>query len=147
MIVEARKRSEGLALPVEFRVGNVAHLDLPDNSFDGCRAERVFVHLEDPRHALTEIVRVAKPGAWIVSVDIDHDSHIIDALNHEVTRKIVHFRSDQLRNRHGARQLYRLFQDVGLQEVAVAAEARVRTDFATFDIAWRPLTRLAGSLP
>src|ERR1700690_3247957 len=39
MVGEARKRAEELGLPIEFRVGNAAHLDFEDNSFDACRAE------------------------------------------------------------------------------------------------------------
>jgi ubiquinone/menaquinone biosynthesis C-methylase UbiE len=48
MIVEARKRAEGLNLPVEYQAGDAHHLDFADNTFGGCRAERVFMHVENP---------------------------------------------------------------------------------------------------
>src|SRR5262249_7577201 len=63
MLAEARRRSEGLDLPAEFHVGDVVRLDYLDNTFDGCRVERVLQHLDDPQRALQELVRVAKPGA------------------------------------------------------------------------------------
>src|SRR5258708_7659778 len=49
LIAEARTRAEGTGLPVEYRTGDAHQLDFPAQTFDGCRAERVFVHLENPR--------------------------------------------------------------------------------------------------
>ena len=69
MIAEARKRAEGLNLPVEYSVGDAHHLDFADNTFDGCRAERVFQHVENPGQVLLEMVRVACPGGRIVVLD------------------------------------------------------------------------------
>src|SRR5262245_28793611 len=60
MIAEARRRSAGLALPVDFRLGDIYALDFADNTFAGCRAERVFTHLEDVGRALAELCRVTR---------------------------------------------------------------------------------------
>jgi ubiquinone/menaquinone biosynthesis C-methylase UbiE len=62
MIGEARRRVEGTDLPCEYRLGDVYQLDFADNTFDGCRAERVFPHLDDPLRALAEMCRVTRPG-------------------------------------------------------------------------------------
>ena len=45
---------------------NAEDLPFDDYSFDSCRSERVFQHLENPAQVLQEMVRVCKPGAWIV---------------------------------------------------------------------------------
>jgi ubiquinone/menaquinone biosynthesis C-methylase UbiE len=37
LVTESIKRSAGLDLPVEFRLGDVRHLDFPDSSFDCIR--------------------------------------------------------------------------------------------------------------
>ena len=62
MIEEARKRTDGVSLPVDFRVGDAQQLTFADQTFDGCRADRVFMYLDDPRRALTEMIRVARSG-------------------------------------------------------------------------------------
>src|SRR5262245_41637369 len=48
MVAEARKRAEGSDLCVDYRPGDVYNLEFSDNSFDACRADRVFQHLDDP---------------------------------------------------------------------------------------------------
>src|SRR5262245_20458895 len=50
MIAEAKKRSAGSGLPVEWRLGQAERLDFADNTFDSCRAERIFGHVENPRN-------------------------------------------------------------------------------------------------
>jgi SAM-dependent methyltransferase len=132
MITEARKRAAGSDLPVEYRVGDALHLDFADNTFDGCRAERVFVHLENPRQALAELVRVARPGARIVMLDPDFETQIVDAQDRIVTRKFMNFCCDH-KVRHGwlGRQLPVLFHQAGLTDVAVFADTSLLTDYAT----------------
>src|SRR5205823_5688994 len=48
MIAEATRRSKGADLPVEFGVGDVYALEHADEAFDGCRAERVLLHVAEP---------------------------------------------------------------------------------------------------
>ncbi len=55
IITEARKGAEGLTLPVEYIVGDAHRLDFAGSTFDGCRAERVFQHVENPRQVLREM--------------------------------------------------------------------------------------------
>ena len=74
MIAEAKKRAEGFGGHVEFRLGDAHNLDFADNTFDGCRADRVFQHLEEPKQALSEMIRVARPGARIVINDPDWET-------------------------------------------------------------------------
>lgn len=66
MIAEAQRRTVGLGLPVTFMQGDAHHLDFPDGTFDGCRAERLLQHTADPQAVLAEMARVAKPGARVV---------------------------------------------------------------------------------
>jgi ubiquinone/menaquinone biosynthesis C-methylase UbiE len=121
MIAEAQKRSEGLDLPVEFRVGDIYRLDYPNDSFDGYRVERVLQHLDDPPRALSELVRVAKPGAPIVAAEPDWGTLVLDLPDRALVRKIAHTICEHLvRNPWIGRQLYRRFQHAEL--VGVVAE-------------------------
>lgn len=64
---EAARR--GLA-NVTFRVGDVERLDLPSESFDAVTCKFAFHHFPRPANVLAEIVRVARPGAVVVLVDM-----------------------------------------------------------------------------
>lgn len=131
MIAEARKRAEGLNLPVEYSVGDAHHLDFADNTFDGCRAERVFQHVENPGQVLLEMVRVACPGGRIVVLDPDFDTLVIDAKDRALTRRILNFRCDHIvRNGWIGRQLPALFREAQLTEITISADTWLPTDYA-----------------
>src|SRR4051794_20412666 len=50
---------------VDFAVGDVTALDLPDDSFDVVHAHQVLQHVADPVLALREMGRVCRPGdSW-----------------------------------------------------------------------------------
>lgn len=133
MIAEARHRSKGLNLPTEFVIGDVQHITFPDNSFDGCRAERVFVHLDEPALALSEMVRVAKPAANLVVVDADWETLIVDSKDRTVTRKLLHFFCDTGKSRWIGRQLPRLFLAAGLKQISIFADVLTINDLKLAD--------------
>jgi ubiquinone/menaquinone biosynthesis C-methylase UbiE len=134
MITEARKRAEGLTLPVEYIVGDAHRLDFADSTFDGCRAERVFQHVDNPQQVLREMARVIRPGGWVVVLDPDFETLIIDTHDdtHDraLTRRILNFRCDQIvRNGWIGRQLPALFRAAQLSDVTVTAETWLPTEY------------------
>jgi ubiquinone/menaquinone biosynthesis C-methylase UbiE len=129
MIDEAVNRQGSSDLPVTFRQGDVYRLEFDDNYFDCCRADRTFQHLANPRQALSEIIRVTKPGGKLLIVDPDHDSVVIDSPYKDVTRRFLHFRSDTLQQGGIAHHLYALFGEFSLTNVAVIAMTEVVTDY------------------
>jgi ubiquinone/menaquinone biosynthesis C-methylase UbiE len=137
MISEAKKRAENSGLPVEFFVQDVCNLDFPDNTFDGCRADQVFQHVGDPRKGVSEVIRVARPGARIVICDPDWETLTIDSTNKEVTRKIVNYRCGVFRSGWIGRQLAGLFKSLGLADVFVSADVFVITDLSLANKLWR----------
>ena len=133
MVEEARNRVAGRALPVRFEVGDVHRLAFADGTFDGCRADRVFQHLEQPDQALAELVRVAKPGAVVVVADPDWETLVIDAPDRAVTRRVLEAIGADVRNGRMGRQLPRLFRRAGLVEVGVVAITPTIGDYALAD--------------
>ncbi|MDG6983419.1 MAG: methyltransferase domain-containing protein [Nitrososphaerota archaeon] len=131
MILEARKRgTESKVLNAEFLVGSVYHIDFPNQTFNGVLADRVFQHLEDPRKALSEMVRVAKKGdGRIVTHDPDWDTFVIDSEFPDVTRKIVRTRSGLLKNGRAGSRMYGMFKEAGLVDVTVSTGSAVFTDY------------------
>jgi ubiquinone/menaquinone biosynthesis C-methylase UbiE len=130
MIAEARRRSVDLGLSAEFRSGDVRRLDLADATFDGCRADRTLQHVDDPRAALAELVRVARPGARLVVSEPDWGTLVVDAPDRALTRAILDAHCDGHRSGWVGRRLYGLFKEAGLAEVAVAPLAAPLTDYA-----------------
>ena len=130
MIAEARKRAEGLNLPVEYSVGEAQQLGFPANTFDGCRAERLFQHVANPAHVLAEMVLVTRPGGWLVVLDPDFETVVLDGVERGVTRKVLHFLCDtMIRNGWIVRQLPALFQAADLREVNVSADTVILTEY------------------
>ena len=119
MVTEARQRTEGSELPVEYLQGDIHQIPLPTESFDGCRASRVFMYLEDPRKALGELLRLTRPGGAVVLFEPELDSWTLDGPDRAVVRKLVHFWADQLRNPWIGRQLAGLFRSHGVAELSV----------------------------
>jgi ubiquinone/menaquinone biosynthesis C-methylase UbiE len=63
---------------LSFHVGDVAHLDFPDASFDVVFVHQVLQHLSDPVGALREMRRVVKPGGVLAARDADYGGFIWD---------------------------------------------------------------------
>jgi steroid delta-isomerase-like uncharacterized protein len=78
------------------------------------------------------MIRVTRPGGWIVVTDPDWDTLIIDAPDRQLTRKILHASADTTANPWSGRELYRLFHESGLGAVVVADTITlVLNDWAT----------------
>lgn len=133
MIDVARERTAVAGLPVEFVVGDLYHLDVPADTFDGVRADRVFQHLPDRPGALAEVVRVTRPGGVVVISDPDWETLVLDLPDRALIRKYAHFRCDGYHGGWTGRELPRLFRDAGLGEVAAHPFTVVIDDFALAD--------------
>ena len=123
MVAESRRRTEGTGLSVAFQRGDIHQLNLPLESFDACRSSRVFLYLDDPRKALSELVRLTRPGGTVLIFEPEFDSWLLDGPNPSVVRKLVHFWTDQLRNPWIGRQLPGMFRAQGLHRVSVTPVA------------------------
>ncbi len=119
MIAEAKKRSSGLDLRVEFRVAVASELPFEDGSFDATRSERLFQHLDDPNPTLDEMIRVTRSGGRVSVLDPDWETVVIDSPDRSVTRKILSASLDTHVNPWSGRQLFSLFHTAGLREIEV----------------------------
>lgn len=59
---------------VDFVVGDVAGLDLPDGSFDVVHAHQVLQHVDDPVRGLREMARVCRTGGTVAARDSDYSA-------------------------------------------------------------------------
>lgn len=134
VVAEAARRSEGRNLPVEFRVGDVLGIDLPDASVDRCRAERLLMHVDgEPETMVAELTRVLRPRGRLVAFELDWDTLAIDGAERRLTRRIVRSYSDGVANGCVGRTLPRLVRDAGLVDVVTIPHAlEIPFDFFTW---------------
>lgn len=137
MVLEARKRARECDLPLEFRLGDAHQLGFPDQTFDVCRSDRVFMHLENPRQALSEMVRVARPGARIMVTEPDWETLVMAADDEAVAGRIVTLIRNSIRQSRIAHCLPPLFKELGLLNVTVGAGTILMNDYQAADQAWR----------
>jgi SAM-dependent methyltransferase len=133
MIDEARQRSAGCELPLQFERGDAAHLRWHADYFDACRADRVFQHLPDPQRALNELLRVLKPGGRVVIVDRDWGMVAVDASDVETTRVVLNRACAGIRNGWMGRGLGGLFKKAGVIDAEVQAKSISINRFAVAD--------------
>lgn len=56
---------------MKFQQGDAAHLPFPDASFDLVFTRYLLVHLPDPNAAIREMLRVARPGGFVMAYEPD----------------------------------------------------------------------------
>ena len=117
MLARARTHADAEGLPVQFSIGDAHHLPFPDETFDACRAGSLLICVADPARALSEMVRVVKPGGRVVVLDSDNDTLFVDSPYPEVTRTVVHAMTDSESNGSIGRRLPALFRQQRLAEI------------------------------
>ncbi len=136
MIAEARRRTAGSSLPVDFQVGDARQLPFADDSFDVAFSAATFTLVENPPRVLAEMIRVVRPGGQVVVSAADFGSWIFDASDQDLTRRIMTFACEEETNGAIARQLRRLFVENGLDEVRMALRASAFTDYPYLRGVW-----------
>jgi ubiquinone/menaquinone biosynthesis C-methylase UbiE len=129
-VAEARRRSDGDELPVEFQVGDAHVLPFAADTFDAVRSDRVLQHVADPARALAELVRVTRTDRPVVVMDADWDTLVVDAPDRAVTRAVLRAHADAVPNGWIGRQLRGLFVTAGLRDVLVVPVAAAVESFA-----------------
>lgn len=65
-------KKKGLEDRIDLRLGDAEHIDLPDNSVDGCCSAFTVRNLTDIRQGFQEMLRVVRPGGRVVCLEISH---------------------------------------------------------------------------
>lgn len=142
MIATADQRTTeaGLSDIVEHHLADGVTLPFADNTFDSCRSERVFQHVEDAAQLLAEMIRVTKPGGYVVVADTDHSTHGTSTDNDDMDMRLRALALQALKNPHSGRKLFKLMKLAGLADVESDPVLRTWTDFGkwrliAFDLA------------
>jgi ubiquinone/menaquinone biosynthesis C-methylase UbiE len=122
MTMEAQKYAlaEGIDSGITFENCTAEFLPYPEASFDGAIAARLLMHAADPDTVICEMKRVVKPGGRVVVMDWDFDTLTVDHPDRELTRRLLHWRSDHHGgNNWSGRQLWRRMRTAGFQNLSV----------------------------
>ena len=108
-------------------------LPFPSLFFDGCRSERMFMHLSDGMSVLAEMVRVTKPHGWIVIAETDWNSLSMTSTQPEIAQTLSQARIQHyLANGYSAQHLYGQFSTVGLRSITIDILPLQTTDIGLF---------------
>jgi SAM-dependent methyltransferase len=136
---DRRAAEAGVAAHVTHHRADANRLPFADASFDAVRCERLLLHLARPEGALAEMVRVTRPGGWVVVVDTDWASRSVDTPEVEAERVLARVLAERcLVNGHSGRRLYGLCREAGLEEVEVNVHPTIVTRYGL----WRMLSRM-----
>lgn len=105
---------------LRFEQANVLSLPFSKNTFDGVYCRFLLEHVADPMQAVSEMVRVVKPGGWVCALEWEPDT-IVNYPDSPVFRQIWQA-IYALQASLGAdpwigRKLYSLFGGAGLKRV------------------------------
>lgn len=134
MLLEANRRAAqaGVAGQVRHVRADAAALPWPDHTFAACRCERLFQHLPDPVPTLAEMVRVTRPGGWVVALDTDYGSVSCDTTEPDIERRLARIFVEHVHNGYSGRRLYGMFRRQGLVDVVAEPHAAHYTSYALF---------------
>lgn len=101
---------------------------LPPESFDVVHARTLLVTVPEAAEVLAEMVRLAKPGGWVASLEPDAECSFCYPAHPAYTRITELLRAGFARN--GAdirigRRLFELYREAGLRDIGVDAVAGV----------------------
>jgi SAM-dependent methyltransferase len=100
--------------------------------FDAVRSERMLQHLDDPRSALEEMVRVTRVGGRVVLLDTDWGSLSMHMPDTDLERRLVAFKAGHaLRNGYSGRRLFQLMKAAQLHTLSLEVLPIHTTDSAT----------------
>jgi SAM-dependent methyltransferase len=113
---------------VEIVEADARHTGLPSCSFDVVHARTLLVTVPHPQEVVTEMVRLARPGGWIASLEPDVEHSLCYPPHPAWTRMVEIFRAAF--PRYGAdlfigRRLTELYSTAGLADIGVEARAGV----------------------
>jgi SAM-dependent methyltransferase len=113
---------------VELICADARHSGLPSDTFDLVHARTLLIGLSQPEDVLTELVRLTRPGGWLVGMEPDaehpvcHPPHpAVDRLSELLTRALAGAGGDP----HFGRRLAELYRRAGLVDVTVDIRAPV----------------------
>ena len=131
-LAQADERADqaGVRTWVTHQHADATNLPFEANTFDACRSERLLQHLPHPEQAVAEMVRITRPGGWLVIADTDWGTLSIDTPEIDIERRLVRLGADMHNNGYAGRQLYRLLKRQQLADIMIEMVPGYFTNYA-----------------
>lgn len=101
----------------EFISADARSLPLDDESADGVIADKMLIHVAPIEQAVSEMIRVARPNAWVGACDSDSDGLLVNASDLKLSRRILRYNGDQRASPKAAGQTAAAFHNLGLTSI------------------------------
>ena len=141
--------TEGVSEQIQFVVGDIRRLNIPDEAFDAVVAHRLVSHVDDPLLVVKEAARIVRRGGTVGIFDGDYASLTFDhpnpAKGKSYDEALMFARSPRV-----MRQMPRLLSEAGLELVASFQHVLAEIGSADFWLSalesFRKLTPKAGTM-
>ncbi len=133
MLKVAIASTQNQSLPIEFVLADAQQLPFADATFDAARCDRTLQHIPNPAAAIAEMARVVRPGGWIVAMEPDWGSFIVNSNQRTTTRRLLDFWCDSFPSGWVGRHLRQYLRQAGLTDIQVIPETLVITQFDLAD--------------
>ena len=132
-------RSQGI-LNAKFIISDATSLDFESHTFDISYSRFLFQHVKDASQALSEMVRVTKPGGVVMVEDCDLFTWLLYPKNESVSKLWHWYESIQLERGTDpeiGRKLYAMFLDEGLEP---SVDVYSKSVYLNRDVFWKSIT-------
>jgi len=139
-----RIAAHGMQAIASVQCGDIRSLPLADDTVDAWFCRETLEYLDDPLRALSEAVRVVRPGGRVVAVEADWDTLAYNATDKAAERRFVAVHTDcggggSADGRMG-RKLLSLCREAGLADLRLEVHARWSDNYSPDEeYACRPL--------
>jgi len=111
--------AHGFAKAISVQKMDYHHLDgFADSTFDGLYTMETFVHATDPELALSEFLRVLKPGGTIALYEYDHDLSKAPRDIKDSMQEINKYTAMPSNARFSKGKLQQMLKDVGFEDIS-----------------------------
>ena len=137
MLAELEKRFSGLDVPPSVHLSRAESLPFKTSTFDCVRCERVLIYSSAPTDAISEMVRVLRPGGRVVLAEPDLSTSIPSSTQSTLTTRIIRFSQDDHGSSGIARNCHLHLASCGIEDIAISTVVSTLRDFGTWADAFR----------
>jgi SAM-dependent methyltransferase len=113
---------------IRYCLADACVLPFRNGAFDAARADRVLQHINDPRKAFSEMVRVVRDDGRLAVYEPDWGTFIINGGQKKISRIMTQLFGDTFPSGWIGRQLPGFFREEGLEDIQIEAEAFIADD-------------------
>ncbi|HVX45612.1 MAG TPA: methyltransferase domain-containing protein [Mycobacteriales bacterium] len=127
------QRVRGLRHPVN---ADAHSIPFRDDAFAGASADRTVQHLADPGRCIDEMVRVTRPGGWVVLADPDYSTQTLSIADQTLAAAVLAYRASHIRNGRLPHRHAPMLAQRGLQNIVVETRTATVRNLEAFDHVW-----------